>query len=73
MHKIFQRIIHTNFSELRGATIHASVPLSQSLIDELLAEALKGNKNVASIQASIHAQNRISLDVKTTVLPWPSS
>jgi hypothetical protein len=71
MDKIFQRIIHTNFSELRGATVDASVPLSQSLIDELLAEALRGSKNIASIQASIHAQNQISLDVKTTVLPWP--
>ena len=73
MDKIFQRIIRSNFAELKGTTVDASVPLSQALINEFLAAALKGNKNVASIWAAIHAQNRISLDVKTTLLPWPLS
>jgi hypothetical protein len=71
MDKILQKIIHNNFSDLKGATIDASVPLSQSLINEFLVETLKGNKNIASIQASVHAQNRLSLDVKTVLLPWP--
>lgn len=70
MDKIFQRIIHNNFSELRGTTADASIPVSQSLINELLAETLRGNKNIASLQASIHPQNRVSLDVKTALLPW---
>ena len=71
MDKIFQRIVDNNFSELRGATVEASVPLSQSLINELLAEALRGNKSIASLRALIHPQNRVTLDVKTTLLPWP--
>ena len=71
MDKIFQRIIHNNFSELKGTTVDASVPVSQSLINELLAETLRGNKNITSLRASIHPQNRVSLDVKTTLLPWP--
>lgn len=71
MDKIFQRIIRNNFSELRGTIVDASIPLSESLINELLAETLQGNKNIASIRASIHAQNRVSLAVKTTVIPWP--
>lgn len=71
MDKIFQRIIRNNFSDLKGATLDASVPVPQSLINEIIAEALRGNKNIASVQASIHAQNRISFDVKTTLLPWP--
>src|SRR5215212_67912 len=71
MEKIFEKMIRNNFSDLKGATVDASVPLPQSLINEFLAEALRGNQSVASIQASIHTQNRLSLNVKTTLLPWP--
>jgi hypothetical protein len=71
MDKIFQKIIHNNFSDFKGATVDALVPVPQSLINELVTEALRGNKNIASVQVSIHKQNRISLDVKTNLLPWP--
>lgn len=70
MDKIFQKMLDNNFSELRGTTVDASVPVPQSLINEFIAAALKGNKNIASVQASIQAQNRVALDVKTTLLPW---
>ena len=71
MDKIFQKIIQNNFSDLKGTTVDASIPVSQHLINELVIEAVKGNKNIASVQISIHKQNRISLDVKTNLLPWP--
>jgi hypothetical protein len=71
MDKIIQKVIQNNFSDLHGATIDASIPLPQRLINELIAEAVKGNKNIASVRAAIHPQNRISVDVKTTLLPWP--
>jgi hypothetical protein len=71
MDKIFQKMIHNNFSDLKGTTVDATIPVPQYLINELIAEVLKGNKNVASVQVSIHKQNRISSDVKTNVLPWP--
>ena len=71
MDKLFQKVIQNNFSDLKGTTVDATVPVPQSLINELLAETLKGNKNVSALQASIHPQNRVSLDVKTTLLPWP--
>jgi hypothetical protein len=71
MDKIIQKIIRNNFSELKGATVDASIPLPQQLINELIAEPVKGNKNIASVRAAIHPQNRISVDVKTTLLPWP--
>jgi hypothetical protein len=71
MDNVFKKIIDTNFSDLKGMTVDASIPVPQFLINELMAEALKGNKNIASVQASIHPQNRISFDVKTTLLPWP--
>jgi len=70
MDKIFQKLIRNNFSDLKGTIVDASVPMPESLINEFIAEALRGNKNIASIRASIHAQNKISLDVKTTLLPW---
>jgi hypothetical protein len=71
MDKIFQKIINSNFSDLKGTTVDASIPVPQALVNELIEAALKGNKNVASIRASVYAQDRVSLDVKTTLLPWP--
>jgi hypothetical protein len=71
MEKIFQRIIDENFQEIKGATVDASIPVPESLINELLADSLKGNKRLASVRASVQPQNRLSLDVKTTLLPWP--
>ena len=70
MEKIFQKITRNNFSDLKGATVDATVPVPQYLINELIAETLKGNKTIPSIQASVHPQNRVSLDVKTSLLPW---
>ena len=70
MDRLFKRIVDGNFSELRGAVVDATVPISQALINELIQSALKGNKNIASIRVSLHPQNRISADVKTTLLPW---
>ena len=71
MDKIFQKLIDTNFSDLPGTTVDASIPVPQALINEVLKEALRGNKNIASCQVAVHAQNRVSATVKTTLLPWP--
>jgi hypothetical protein len=70
MDKIFQRIIGNNFSDLRGAIVQASVPVPGSLINELIAVALYGSKTITACQVSIHPQNKISANVKTTLLPW---
>ena len=71
MDQIFKRILDNNFSELKGSTVSASIVVPQSLINEIIKAALKGNRNIDSVQLSIHAQNRVSVDVKTTLLPWP--
>jgi hypothetical protein len=71
MEKTFQRIIANNFSDLKGATVDASIPVPQALISELIQASLRGNKNIASCLVSVHPQNRVSLNIKTTVLPWP--
>ena len=70
MDKILQKILDNNFSDLKGTTIDASIPIPQALITELMRATLQENKNIASIHVSVHPQNRISVDVKTTLLPW---
>ena len=71
MDKIFQKLIESNFSDLKGFTADISIPVPQSLINELINVSLKGNKNIDSCQIAIHGQNRVSVDMKTTILPWP--
>jgi len=51
--------------------VDANIPIPQSLINEMIETSLKGNKNVDSVRASVHSQNRASVDVKTALLPWP--
>jgi hypothetical protein len=70
MDKLFQKIIQNNFVDLKGTTVDATVPVPQYLINDLLAETMRGNKNITAVQASVHPQNRVFLDVKTTLLPW---
>lgn len=70
MDKIFEKIVQDNFSALRGASVDAVIPIPQALINEIIATAIKGNKNIAFARASIHPQNRVSMDVKTTLLPF---
>lgn len=70
MDKLFQRIIDNNFSDLPGTQVDAVVPVPQSLVNELIRVALRGNRTIQSCEVSIHAQNHISASVKTTLLPW---
>lgn len=71
MDKIFQKVADGNFSDFKGATVDASVPVPQGLINEMIETSLRGNKNIQSVQLSVQAQNRVSANVKTTLLPWP--
>jgi hypothetical protein len=70
MDTIFQKIIDNNFSDLKGTTVDASIPVPQYLINEILGALLQGNKNISSCQCSIHRQNRVDINLKTTLLPW---
>ncbi len=70
MDKIFQKLIDSNFSDLKGLTVDATIPMPEHLVNEILEVALQGDKNIASCQVSIHGQNRVSAHVKTTLLPW---
>lgn len=71
MDEIFQRIIDNNLSDLKGLTVDASIPVPGQLVNEIIAAALQGNKNIEYCQVSIGGQNRVNVKLKTTMLPWP--
>src|SRR5215203_3064442 len=70
MHKIFQRIIDTNFSELPGIKADASIPVPESLVNEIIQASLRGNKNVSYCRVAFGRDNQVSADVKSPLLPW---
>jgi hypothetical protein len=71
MDEIFQKIIDSNFSDLKGLTVDASIPVPQYIINELIKAALRGNKNIEYCRVSIGEQNRVSINLKTSMWPWP--
>lgn len=71
MEEVFQKIIARDFSDLAGLTANASIPVSESLINEMIAALLQGDKTIESCQVSIYEQNRVSVRLKTSLLPWP--
>jgi len=71
MDELFQRIIANNYSDFVGLTVEASIPVSQHIINEIIAVALQGNTSIDSCQVSVGGQNRISVTLKTPLWPWP--
>ncbi len=70
MEEIFQKVIANDFADIAGLTANASIPMSESLINEILAVAIQGDKTVQACQLSIHEQNQISVRLKTNLWPW---
>ena len=71
MDAIFQRLIDNNFSELPGLEAHARVPVPEKLVNEIIQASLQGNKNIESCRVSIGGQNRVNVNIKTFLWPWP--
>jgi hypothetical protein len=71
MDAIFQRLIDSNFSELTGLEVNASVPVPELLVNEIIAASLRGNKNLEYCRVSIGGQNRVTADIKSPLWPWP--
>lgn len=63
--------MESNFSELAELSVQASIPMPEPLINEFIEDALHGNKNINDCRISIFSQNRISVDLKAAVWPWP--
>src|SRR5512138_429111 len=70
MEEVFQRLIDRNLLDLAGLRAEASIPLSQFLINELVEAALVGEETIRSCRVDIHEQNRVSVRLKTSMLPW---
>jgi hypothetical protein len=70
MEAIFQKIIASDFSDLAGLTADASIPMSEALLNEIIAAAIEGDQTIQSCLVAIHEQNRISVRLKIRVLPW---
>ena len=70
MEEIFQKIIANNFADVVGLKADASIPVSQSLANEIIAATLQGDKMITSCQVSIHEQNRVWVHLKPSLLPW---
>jgi hypothetical protein len=71
MDAIFQRFVKTNFSELPGLRVDASIPVTERLANELIEVSLRGNRNIESCRLSIGGQNRVSVNLKIPRWPWP--
>lgn len=71
MDKILQKLIDNNFLDLRGLRIDASIPVPEQLVNEMIEAALQGNQNIEYCRLTIGGQNRVSVLLKTTLLPWP--
>lgn len=68
--EILQRLFQNNFSELPGLTVDASIPVPESLINELLRASLEETRSISDLHISIGAENRVDAKVKVTLLPW---
>ncbi len=71
MEEIFRKIIANDFAEVAGLTANASIPMSESLINEILMVTLQGDETIQSFQVSIHEQNQVFVRLKTSLWPWP--
>jgi hypothetical protein len=71
MEEIFRKLIANDFSDLVGLRADASIPVPGSLLNEIIADALQGNKTIHSSPVTIHEQNHVSVRLRTSLLPWP--
>ena len=71
MNEIFQKIIDNGFADLDGLAVDASIPVPQQTINEIIKAALQGNQNIEYCRVSIGKENRVSVNLKITLWPWP--
>jgi len=70
MDEIFRKLIDSNFSDLTGLTVDASVPVPEQIVNEVIESALRGNKNIRECHVSIHDRNKVSVNLKTPLWLW---
>lgn len=73
MDKILSRLIDGELAEPGALTVDATVAMTESLANELNAIVLEGNAQIEYVRVHIHRENRVTLDVKSPLWPWPIS
>lgn len=71
MNEIFQKIVNNGFSDLEGLAVDASIPVPQHMLNEIIEAVFQGNQNIEYCRVSIGEQNRVAINVKTAMWPWP--
>lgn len=71
MEEIIGRLIKTGFSELTGLALDASIPVPERLVNEIIGKTIQANRSISYCRVSISRQNRVSVNLKTSVWPWP--
>lgn len=73
MDEILSLLTDGDLKEPGGLTVDANVAMSESVVNELNDIALQGNPQIEYCRVHIHPQNRVTLDVKSPLWPWPIS
>jgi hypothetical protein len=68
---ILFRLVNSGFLELAGLQADASIPLPESLVNEITGIALRGSRAIADCRLSIHNENRVAVSLRTQLWPWP--
>ncbi len=71
MDKIFQRIIDNNLADFKGLKVDASIPVPEHIINGIIELALQENKSIDYCLVSIGGENRVTVNLKTPLWPWP--
>ena len=61
MDTIFKRVLENNFSEFNGLTIDASIPVTESLANEIITAALSDNREITYCHVKIQRENRVNV------------
>jgi hypothetical protein len=70
MDEIFRKLIDSDFSDLAGLTVDASIPVPEWVANEVIESTLQGNKNIRECHVSIHDRNKVSVNLKTPLWLW---
>lgn len=71
MDQLFRRLLASNFSDLPGLTVNASIPVPEQIVNEIIGLAIRETRNISYCRASISRNNRASVNLKTPLWPWP--
>jgi hypothetical protein len=71
MDEILQRAIANQFADFPGLKVDATIPVPADLLNEIVQSTLTGNRQITYLHLNVHRDNRISVEVKSPLWPWP--